>query len=235
MSKVAVVDYGMGNLHSVSKALEFVGAVPHILREPADPDQFERVVLPGVGALGDCMEGLQSRKLDEWIKAWIHEDRPFLGVCLGLQALFEYSEEFDTSGLGILEGKVRHFQLEHEFKVPHMGWNSVDFEKTGTAMDELVTDKNYQFYFDHSFYVKPEDERTVWGKNRARTFVCKCGTQGKLFRNTVPPGKKSGNRFANLQKFSDNVMGLDPFYTYPTNKRFSGYNYGQNSNYYHWR
>lgn len=164
MSKVAVIDYGMGNLHSVGKALERMGADPQILREPANPDDFDRVVLPGVGALGDCMKGLQAHRMDDWVKSWIREDRPFLGVCLGLQALFEHSEEYDTRGLGILPGKVRLFKLQHEFKVPHMGWNAVSFKTTDSFMDEKITEKSYQFYFDHSFHVVPEDEETIWGK-----------------------------------------------------------------------
>jgi len=163
MNKVAVIDYGMGNLHSVRKALEHVGAETTLIQSPADPDLFDRLVLPGVGALGDCMKGLQARKLDQWVVSWVKENRPFLGVCLGLQALFEYSEEYDTRGLGVLCGKVKRFQLEQPFKIPHMGWNSVHFQKTETAMDERIADKDYQFYFDHSYFVKPEDEALAWG------------------------------------------------------------------------
>jgi imidazole glycerol-phosphate synthase subunit HisH len=163
MGKIAVIDYGMGNLHSVCKAFERVGASPEILREPADPDDFTHLVLPGVGALGDCMRGLQSRKLDSWVRSWVAEERPFLGVCLGLQALFEYSEEFDTAGLGILPGRVVRFRLEQPFKVPHMGWNTVTFKALGTAMDTGMLEPPGQFYFDHSFHVQPEARDLIWG------------------------------------------------------------------------
>ncbi len=163
MAKVAVIDYGMGNLHSVCKALEHVGGSPTIIKSPVDPDAFDHLVLPGVGALGDCMKGLHSRKLDGWVKSWVNEDRPFLGVCLGFQALFDYSEEFDTTGLGIFPGRVVRFRLSHPFKIPHMGWNSVQFDETGNCMDDVICDSNYQFYFDHSYFVKPEEEAINWG------------------------------------------------------------------------
>jgi len=164
MNKVAVIDYGMGNLHSVCKALEFVGAKPVVVQNPSEPDQFDKMVLPGVGALGDCMRGLKSRKLDNWVKSWIQEDRPFLGVCLGLQALFEYSEEYDTVGLGIMPGKVVRFQLSQPYKIPHMGWNSVEFKPTETVMDHKLLNVDCQFYFDHTFYVNPEDRSMIWGQ-----------------------------------------------------------------------
>ena len=163
MAKVAVIDYGMGNLHSVCKALEHVGGSPTIIKSPVDPDTFDHLVLPGVGALGDCMKGLRSRKLDEWVKSWVKEDRPFLGVCLGFQALFDYSEEFDTTGLGVFPGNVVRFRLSHPFKIPHMGWNAVRFDPTGTCMDDVICERDYQFYFDHSYFVKPEEESINWG------------------------------------------------------------------------
>lgn len=163
MSRVAVIDYGMGNLHSVCKAFEFVGAKTEIIREPVDADKIDRLVLPGVGSLGDCMLGLQNRGFADWVKAWVAEDRPFIGICLGFQALFDYSEENNAKGLGIFPGKVVRFDLAHEFKIPHIGWNAVKFKTLGNPMDEGLGGDNHQFYFDHSYYVIPEDPALAWG------------------------------------------------------------------------
>ncbi|MEQ9825716.1 MAG: imidazole glycerol phosphate synthase subunit HisH [Puniceicoccaceae bacterium] len=163
MHKVAVIDYGMGNLHSVCKALEKVGGVPVLLSEPADPDAFDHAVLPGVGALGDCMRGLHHRGMADWVRSWIRENRPFLGVCLGLQALFERSEEYDAKGLNILPGVVRRFQLSQPYKIPHMGWNAVQFHRLDTVMDKGLLEGEPQFYFDHSFFVVPEEDSMAWG------------------------------------------------------------------------
>ena len=157
--RVAVLDYGMGNLRSVAKAFEKVGGEVSILDKP-DSEKREALVLPGVGALEDCVNGLRESGLDEWIREWIAADRPFFGICLGLQALFDFSEEGDVEGLGIFPGQVERFRIDSALKVPHMGWNSASF----TAEDPFRSDleDGDQFYFDHTFHVVPDDSGLIW-------------------------------------------------------------------------
>ena len=131
---IAVIDNGVCNLRSVTKAVEAVGGVPRVVTAPAQVGEADGLILPGVGALADCVEALRRTGLDETVRAWIGEDRPFLGVCLGLQALFEFSEEADTPGLGIFPGRVVRFQVPRELKVPHMGWNTVRFVQPGSPL-----------------------------------------------------------------------------------------------------
>ena len=136
---IAVIDTGICNLRSVTKALEAVGASIRVVHQPEEVAAMgaRGLVLPGVGALRDCVASLRASKLDATVADWIGADRPFLGVCLGMQALFEHSEEGDIRGLGIFLGRVRRFQRPREFKVPHMGWNAVKFlQRTRAAANK---------------------------------------------------------------------------------------------------
>jgi glutamine amidotransferase len=162
-ARVAVIDTGICNLRSVTKALESVGASPVVVRTPAEADECEAggLVLPGVGALRDCVLSLRSSGLDETVREWIALDRPFLGVCLGMQALFTSSEEGSVSGLGIFPGHVVRFRLAPPLKVPHMGWNTVRFVQRGTALQEGLADDGESFYFVHSYHCVPEDRGLV--------------------------------------------------------------------------
>ena len=156
-TKLAVIDYGMGNLRSVAKAFESCGADVNIITSPDQMGDAQSLVLPGVGALGDCIEGLRSCNLIDLVKSWIAEDRPFFGVCLGFQALYDYSEEGAVNGLGIYPGQVKRFQLPAEYKVPHMGWNAVTFSDPENDIVQGLTSGEDQFYFVHSYYVAPEN------------------------------------------------------------------------------
>jgi len=158
--RLAIVDYGMGNLRSVAKAFERVGGDVTIVDKPSGGD-WAAIVLPGVGALGDCVEGLSRTGLDRWIVDWIAADRPFFGICLGLQALFEFSEEGNVAGLGIFPGRVVRFEVDSSLKVPHMGWNSVSFESEDDPFRSELCSGD-QFYFDHTFHVVPAEEGLVW-------------------------------------------------------------------------
>ena len=164
---IAVIDYGMGNLRSVQKSLEFVGAKVIVTHDPDLILNANSVVLPGVGAFKDCMANLKKLKLVDPIRKFIDGGKPFLGICLGLQVLFEESEEYGpVAGLGILPGKVVKFpggssetKNGRPIKIPHMGWNQIKVKKN-VPLFEGVGDAPY-FYFVHSYYVVPEDQNMI--------------------------------------------------------------------------
>lgn len=156
---IAIIDYGMGNLRSVSKAFEAVGHQAVVTRDAEVIGNADHVVLPGVGAFGDCMANLNRYDLVEPIQSTIRSGKPFLGICLGLQLLFAESEEFGLhKGLGIIPGRVRKFALGAAFKVPHMGWNQVNVQRACPLFDGIDDGSNW--YFVHSYFVDPTD-RTV--------------------------------------------------------------------------
>ncbi len=173
---IAVIDYGMGNLRSVQKALETVGAKAIVTSDPQEILGARSVVLPGVGAFKDCMEHLRERGLLEVVHRFIETGKPFLGICLGLQLLFSQSEEFgDVLGLGIIPGKTVRFNFDdhkgEKLKIPHMGWNSVH-QKKESPLFKGIPDASW-FYFVHSFYVVPEDPGTVCATaDYGSEFVC---------------------------------------------------------------
>lgn len=156
---IAIVDYDMGNLRSVQKAFEAVGHPATVTRSPKAIADASHVVLPGVGAFGDCMRNLETYGLVEPILKAIESGKPFLGICLGFQLLFDESEEFGTHrGLGVIPGKVVRFPSNGSparLKVPHMGWNAISIGKRSSVL-EGVPDGAFM-YFVHSYYVVPED------------------------------------------------------------------------------
>jgi imidazole glycerol-phosphate synthase subunit HisH len=160
MRALAIVDYGMGNLRSVQKAFERLGHAAEVTRDPDRIAAAPAVVLPGVGAFGACMTNLTSLGLVEPVKQAIGAGRPFLGICLGMQLLFEESEEFGpVKGLGILPGRVVRFAADPTIKVPHMGWNSI--RKVGDAAALFGIDDGAYVYFVHSYYPVPSDSGVV--------------------------------------------------------------------------
>lgn len=154
--RLAVIDYGMGNLRSVLRAWQHVGADAELVDSPADITGADALVFPGQGAIVDAMRLLKSTGFDNAIRDWIASGRPFFGICLGLQALFEHSEEGDTQALGVFKGSVKRFRIDPSLKIPHMGWNSVTFDP-GAAFTEGLRPGQDQFYFVHSYYVQPSD------------------------------------------------------------------------------
>jgi len=156
MPIIAVVDYDMGNLHSACKGLENAGATTKITDVAAEIEQADAVVLPGVGSFDPAVQHLRSRGLEEPIKRVIASGKPFLGICLGLQILFEGSEEGKEPGLGIIPGKVRRFQPEPDIRIPHMGWNHLEFTQPDCPL-WMQLSENPQVYFVHSYYVDPVD------------------------------------------------------------------------------
>ena len=162
--RIAVIDNGICNLRSVTKALEAVGACPHIVHAPGEVRDVAGLVLPGVGALRDCVASLRATGLDQTVRDWISADRPFLGVCLGMQALFEFSEEGNVTGLGVFAGKVMRFRRPPEYKIPHMGWNTVRFVQPDSPLARDLRTEGEAFYFVHSFHCVAEDPALVLGE-----------------------------------------------------------------------
>ena len=155
---IAIVDYGMGNLGSVEKAIRFVGGECTVTQDPADVDAAAGVVLPGVGAFDDCMAGLKDHGLVEPVVRAIEAGKPFLGICLGLQVLFEESEEASVHrGIGLFRGKVIRFR--HDLKIPQIGWNQIHIRRRAPHL-EGVPDGAW-VYFVHSYHVAPEDDSIV--------------------------------------------------------------------------
>lgn len=156
MPVIAVVDYDMGNLHSACKGLEKAGATTQVTDSAIDIERADAVVLPGVGSFDPAMQHLRSRGLEEPIKQFIASGKPFLGICLGLQILFEGSEEGTQAGLGIISGMVRRFQWEPGITIPHMGWNQLEFTQPDSPLWQQLA-SNPRVYFVHSYYVDPSD------------------------------------------------------------------------------
>lgn len=165
-NEIVIIDYGMGNLHSVSKAVEAVGAVPIVTADKKIIAAAEKIILPGVGAFGDCMKNLQATGLVPELIKHIKSGKGFLGICLGMQLLFESSEESPgVAGLGIFKGAVK--RLITEYKVPHMGWNRLKLKAASPLT--AAADGSY-VYFVHSFHAVPEDSNII-------TAVCDYGTE----------------------------------------------------------
>jgi glutamine amidotransferase len=188
---IAVIDNGICNLRSVTKALEAVGAAPRVVHTPADvaASGATGLVLPGVGALRDCVAALRATRLDATVREWIAADRPFLGVCLGMQALFEHSEEGDVTGLGILPGKVQRFRRPSEFKIPHMGWNTVRFVQPRSPLAAGLAVDREAFYFVHSFHCVPTDPALVLGECDYGGVFCAAVGRGRMFATQFHPEK----------------------------------------------
>ena len=170
---IALIDYGSGNLRSVHKALLKVGADVRIVQRPEEMADARAVVLPGVGAFDDCINALRKQELLDACKAFITSGRPFLGICVGYQALFERSEEFNScaAGLGVFQGAVVRFSESHGLKIPQIGWNQLENLNPECPLFRGIKNGEY-VYFVHSFFPKPVDpsiiaSRTVYGETFA--------------------------------------------------------------------
>jgi glutamine amidotransferase len=170
---IALLDYGSGNLRSVHKALLAAGAEVRLAKSPGEIGDARGLVLPGVGAFDDCIHAMQRQELLEASRDFVRSGRPFLGICVGYQALFERSEEFNScaAGLGVFKGKVVRFPEDSGLKVPQIGWNQVNLAGRDCPLYRDIPDGSH-FYFVHSFFPKPEDgsivaTRTEYGENFA--------------------------------------------------------------------
>ncbi|QYM79762.1 imidazole glycerol phosphate synthase subunit HisH [Horticoccus luteus] len=201
---IAVIDNGICNLRSVTKALESVGALARVVRTPDELSgtNARGLVLPGVGALRDCVAALRASGLDEEVRRWIAADRPFLGVCLGMQALFERSEEGGVEGLGIFRGNVVRFRRPAEFKIPHMGWNSVNFVQPASPLAAGLATEGEAFYFVHSFHCVPVDPAVVLAEcDYGGTFTAAIG-RGRCFATQFHPEKSQAKGLQIYRNFA---------------------------------
>jgi imidazole glycerol-phosphate synthase subunit HisH len=185
---IALVDYGMGNLRSVEKALARVGADVHIVSDRKSLLAADAVVFPGVGAFGDCMANLEKIGLVEAIREFVASKRPFLGICLGFQALFESSEEApDVKGFALFPGTVPRFAV-NGLKVPHMGWNELRIQRGDCPLLKDVADNSY-VYFVHSYYCKPKDVSVVCGTTSYGIDFCSMLWVDNVFATQFHPEK----------------------------------------------
>ena len=198
---IAIIDYQMGNLRSVQKAVEAVGGSAAITDDPQVIRRADKVILPGVGAFADAMDELNARDLVPVIRESIDSGKPFLGICLGLQLLFERGEEGGLhEGIGALKGSVRKFTIAESLKVPHMGWNSVRSHDRDNPMMAGMPDEPY-FYFVHSYYCDPEDARDVWLSCDYGGEFCAAVHRGNLYATQFHPEKSQRHGLQLLRNF----------------------------------
>jgi glutamine amidotransferase len=202
--KIAVIDNGICNLRSVTKALEAVGAAPQVVHRPDEvaASQAAGLVLPGVGALRDCVAALRSSGLDAVVRDWIAADRPFLGVCLGMQALFENSEEGNVTGLGIFPGRVVRFRRPAEIKIPHMGWNTVRFVQPRSALSAQLSTDGEAFYFVHSYHCVPTDAALTLAECDYGGVFCAAIGRGRCFATQFHPEKSQAKGLQIYRNFA---------------------------------
>jgi imidazole glycerol-phosphate synthase subunit HisH len=200
---ITVVDYGVGNLHSVAKALEKVGAEARVTSDWHDVEKSDGVVLPGVGAFKDSMDAMHRSDLAKAIKVFIHTGKPFLGVCVGLQMLFSESEEFGKSkGLDIFPGRVVKFDQGQ--KVPHMGWNQIQISKQGNPLLKGLKDGDF-LYFVHSYYVVPENTGITATQTSYGLDFTSMVWEKNVFGTQFHPEKSQGVGLKIYENFKDLV------------------------------
>ncbi len=188
---IAIIDYDAGNLKSVEKALQYLGEECIVTRDKEKLLKADKIILPGVGAFGDAMEKLHKFGLVDVIHKLVKENKPFLGICLGLQLMFESSEEGPgVKGLGLLPGNIVKFPEKEGFKIPHMGWNSIDV-KEGSRLFKGVSNNSY-VYFVHSYYLQAENENDVAATTEYITHVHASVEHDNIFACQFHP-EKSGD------------------------------------------
>lgn len=187
---IAIIDYDAGNLKSVEKALQYLKEPCMVTRSAAEIQKADKIILPGVGAFGDAMEKLKKYELDKVIREVTAEGKPFLGICLGLQLLFEGSEESQgVEGLGILGGQILRIPDQPGLKIPHIGWNSLELQNNGRLFRNLPAEP--YVYFVHSYYLKAKDESIVTASTEYSTHIHASVESGNIFACQFHPEKSS--------------------------------------------
>ena len=198
---ISIIDYGMGNLRSVQKAFEFLGYDAQITDKTDVIDNASHVVLPGVGAFGDAMTALRGKELVGTIQSQVKKGKPFLGICLGMQLLFDKSYEHgEFEGLKIVSGEVRKFELPAEYKVPHMGWNKLNVVR-GDIFDK--NDAHQYVYFVHSFYCDPGSLNVTAATANYGIDFCAAVADGNVFATQFHPEKSGDTGLEMLKKFGE--------------------------------
>ncbi len=197
---IAIIDYDAGNIKSVEKALQKLGQDVVITRDAKTILHADKVILPGVGAFGDAMANLKKYGLDQVIYQVVEQNIPFLGICLGLQLLFEKSDESKgVAGLGILEGEICKIPDQEGLKIPHMGWNSLHLQNGGRLFHNI--EENADVYFVHSYYLKAKDEEIVKATTDYSTHIHASVEKGNVFACQFHPEKSSDVGLQILKNF----------------------------------
>ena len=203
LASIGIVDYNMGNLGSVMNAFAKVGASSELVSDPDKLGQYDRIVLPGVGAFPDAMKALTSTGMDKAITQFARIGRPLMGTCLGMQLLFEESEEFGTTqGLGLIPGKVVAFdesKFDHTLKVPHMGWNELFVQKETPLFDGLK--KDFYLYFVHSYHAQTDDRYAIGKTHYGYEFVSAV-QNGNIYGIQPHPEKSHNNGLKIIENFT---------------------------------
>ena len=198
---IAIIDYDAGNLKSVEKALKYLGQDVIVSRDSSEILQADKVILPGVGSFGDAMNNLDHFNLVDTIKKVAEKDTPFLGICLGLQLLFEKSDETPgAEGLGILKGEILRIPPKEGLKIPHMGWNSLNIKPQARLFDGIANTS--YVYFVHSYYLKAEDENIVAASTEYSTHIHASVESGNIFACQFHPEKSSDVGLRILKNFA---------------------------------
>ncbi len=200
---IAIIDYDAGNIKSVEKAIQYLGEKAVITRNRKEILEADGVILPGVGAFGDAMEKLHRYELVEVIRESVAQGQPFLGICLGLQLLFESSEESPgVEGLGILPGRILRLPAESGLKIPHIGWNNLHFPRKGRLFEGL--DEGTFVYFVHSYYLEAKDPEIVTATAEYGTQIHASVESGQVFACQFHPEKSSEAGLKILENFIRN-------------------------------
>jgi glutamine amidotransferase len=198
---IAIIDYGMGNLRSVQKGFEKVGHEAIVTSDPAVVQSAEKVVLPGVGAFEDAIAELRRHNMVEAVLEAIADEKPFLGICLGLQLLFDVSHENGChKGLGVIPGEVVRFNVPHGYSVPHMGWNQLSIRRRPPLLEGIAD--NAYFYFVHSYYVVPRDPEVIATETDYPDPFCSMIWRKNLFATQFHPEKSQTDGLRLLKNFA---------------------------------
>lgn len=208
--RLAVIDYDAGNLHSACKGLERAGAEVHLVTEPVGLERFDGIILPGDGAFDPAMQQLRERGFVDPIREAVQRQQPFLGICIGLQVLFESSEEGVEPGLGIVPGRVQRFRPEAGLRIPHMGWNQLHLTQPQSPLWAGIPDQTWA-YFVHSYHGVPSDPAWVAATTQHGSQTCVAAiARGALFATQFHPEKSGPYGLKMLRNFVEFVARCSP-------------------------